>query len=253
MKYLLITLFIINCLLALSQNTAFKCIKTSWPLIGGSQIDTYNETGKRLRFIRLNERGDTSQYWKYIYNPQGILIRSFSVIEYNNPFDYRFIIDSLGNTIAKISMKSGNIDTIPMSISKIEKNKFGDPIFDDRYGNISYTYDSMNRKIKETFTNEFGQKTGIGFYFYNDSGQKIKYKWYENNRIKFSYEYKYDSKGNLITEIRKRGRNKLMSVQHNEYLPDGFLFRACGIEYATINPEKWEMKFEIINCEQLYH
>jgi hypothetical protein len=247
MKLLLMLLFVANCCLVFSQNTAVKCIKTSWPLTGVFQIDTYNESGKKLEFMMINEHGDTTQYWKYIYDSLGILARSYSVIERHHPFDHRYVYDSLGKKIARISIKADRIDTFFVSASKVNVNEFGDPIFNDTYGFVHYVYDSSNKKVKETCINESGDTTGVGIYFYDDFGNQINYQWYENQQMTYSQEFKYDLSGNLISDIRKNGNNEIIYVAHHEYLQDGFLFRSYGVDYR-FEESNWEILFEIINC-----
>lgn len=250
MNLRLAILFYFFVLTVFSQNSPVKCEMTTWPLIGGYQVDSYNAEGNKIDFIMVNKAGDTTQFWKNEFDSDGFLIRHYTIIERHNPFDYRYIRDSIDHHKIGVSFKLNGRDTVVISDEARNKlNEFGDPLYNYRYGDIHYIYNLQNKKIKEICIEDSGDTTGVGYYDYDEFNNQIQYKWFEKDSLTYTLESEYDSNGNVIHEIQKNGAGKILYEVFNEYDDNQYKYRSYGTDFHMKEPEPWEMVFKIIECE----
>jgi hypothetical protein len=251
-KCLSIVLIILLHYTIYSQNTPFKCIKTTYPPSKAFKIESYNENDNILECIGIRPTGDTIDWCKYEYNDSGVLLReySISVLSRMESFDYRYILDSNNNRIARIDNLKNHLDTIPIDSIPIEDrvNEYGDPIYNWRDGYLNYDYDSLHRKVKEVGVKD-GDTTTIGYYSYNTIDILARYEDFNvDGELVRTFKYEYDSNENKTRSLHldSNGDEILEIIYH--YDSEGNLSSINGIEFASFDPRYFEEKYEFLPC-----
>jgi hypothetical protein len=244
MKLILIILLTLRFAISVNaQNTPVKCLKTYWPLKESSQYDIYNIQGNRLQMIRINSKGDTTQWFASSYDTNQRKIEEYSLI--NKPlskFHYRYLYDNLGNTIR---LTSEGRDTIESHNPNIKLNYKGDQIFDGENKYIDYVYDKSGNKLRKTHYTSNSDTTNIELMTYDSNNNQLTHHFYSENNLSDYSIYEYDLSNRLTKQTVFRADGTINWTENNEYDQTGFCFKSFGINQWN---DKWEMQFELIDC-----
>jgi len=235
-----------------SQNLETECIKTTWPLKDGYQIDTYNSNGQRIQMIRIEtSTGDTTQWHITEYNGQGQKASYYSVIETNYaPFMIQYQYDEQGELISKIKQTHSSTDTIfiePYEPSGLSTNSQGDPLYDEMLGNLGYEYDENGNQTLRYVYNDEGDTLSERHMAYNSSGHIESITLLNNDTLTTRIEFTYNEDELLEKKEEFNHNDEIVSITHYEYDTTQFETRAHGVSYGV----KWEMLYERIDCEKI--
>ena len=244
-------LFILYILLAkpislFSQNEETKCIKTTWPLRDGCQIDTYNSNDNDIQMIRIQtSTGDTTQWHITEYNERGQKTMRYSVTDnFSEKFATTYQYNSKDELISTIYKNSFKADTTFIPKNQRLKNDHGDDLYDKLLGELGYKYDQNGNQILFCTINEEGDTLSKLFSEYNIKKQLSSTRLMIDDTLSATNKYTYDKNAQLVKEEHFNYLNELVSLTFHEYDLANFRIRSYGESYEV----KWEMLFEAIDC-----
>jgi len=266
-NFIILSLFITATLNSLSAQVTNDLVKDN--LNGKIKEITYSKYEIKMKFGEIEKLSDPKLDYKVVYNNKGNYKSTvFYNIEEKPNFNIQYIYDTNDNLVTqnnilddKISIKHNYIYNEKGQLIKQKYTSFADNPFSETYeyhydndGNNTETihYNKMGKKIRKynsIYNNEgkvitdlpyvsFEGKTdinnGMKQYDYDDNGNKIQTKRFDNQRnLSQTTNFSYDSNNNII--------------EYNKFDKNGTLIENVKVQYEYDNKNNWVKQTKIVD------